>query len=216
MPSVGLRCSFESLPGNEETPPPSLRDVQIITPLHHRISTDPLGHYFEDGFAVRLARSLRPDFPGHIEAYLEGLNKWLPVVDDSVLTSRCGDPLAYQDEAFCALLLTCMLLSRVSRPRVLDEACIGNHELYLTITVSHASLLSKGVKSLDIVQSKILLAFYEHLQANHVAAVGSLSSAAAVAGAIGLFRWHCKADSGPIFVDIQGQREVCCLFVLER
>lgn len=208
-----MNCSFESALASEELSP--LHTVDIIQ-LQGGHSTDPLGFHFDGSVAVRLAHSVRDNILGHIGPYLEGFNKWLPVVDGSVLNARSQDAESSQDEAFCVLLLVCMLLSRVSRPN-LDEAGIqGNHELYLTLTVSHATLLSRGFKSLDILQSKILLAFYEHLQANHIAAVGSLGSAAAIAKAMGLFSWHCQLEPEAISIENDGQREVCCLYILER
>lgn len=210
---IGLKCSFESSPAYEEQSPPHMLDMIQIPGGHPNA---PLGLRFNNSIVFRLAQSVRNNISGDIGPYLEGFNKWLPVIDGSALNARFRNPESFQDEAFCVLLLTCTLLSKVSRPN-LDEADIqGNHELYLTLAVSHANLLSKGVKTLSILQSKILLALYEHLQANHMAAMGTLGSAAAITTGMGLFRWHCQVEPEMISIESEEQRVVCCLYVLER
>lgn len=165
---------------------------------------------------LRLARAVCDDISGNIEPYLEGFNRWLPVIDGPALKARIQDIEARPDEEFSTLLMACTLLSRISRPNLSESDVEGNHRLYMTLIVSHAILFSRGAKSFDILQSKILLAFYEHLQANRAAAVGTLSSAAATAQAMGLFRWHCLAEPGMISLRDEMQRVLCCLYILER
>ena len=70
--------------------------------------------------------------------------------------------------------------------------------------------------SLMILQAKTLMALYEHLQGNHIAAIGTISSASASAKAMGYFQWHCRGLPNSIEIDKEGERVTCCLYTLER
>lgn len=212
-PRIGLRCSFRSSPKQEDDP--RLDAIEAIQFQEHR-SANQLGLHSDDTSVVRLARLVRDNISGNIDPYLQGFNRWLPVVDGPKLKARCQNVESLQDEAFSGLLIVCMLLSRVSVQNPAHAVVEGNHELYLKLVASHAALLTRGLRSLEVLQSKVLLALYEHLQANHMAAVGTLASAAAIAKTLGLFDWHCASEPEAIFLVLEEQRVACCLYVLER
>lgn len=213
--SVGLKCSFELLPPINERPP--RRNTLAPVPFQGRLFTVHSRFDFSDRAITLLARSAADDFPDNIKPYLEGLNKWLPVVDGSDLeAARCQNATSFEDETFPALFLACVLLSRISTLNPVDVDTQGNRELYLMLTTSHTSLLSRGVTSLYLLQSKILLALYEFLQDNRIAVLGTLASAAAMVDTMGLFCWHCQTKPDVISIDIAEYRVVCCLYVLER
>lgn len=173
--------------------------------------------HFDGRSIITFARSAVDNLADSIGPYLEGFNKWLPVVDASDLEARCRNADPSGDETLPTLVLACVLLSRVSTLNPDDIDTHGNHQLYLMLTTSHTSLLSRGeVTSLCLLQSKILLALYEHLQDNRIAVLGTLASAAAMAEDMGLFRWHCRTKPEAISIDTAEYRVVCCLYVLER
>ncbi|KIX01503.1 uncharacterized protein Z518_09229 [Rhinocladiella mackenziei CBS 650.93] len=160
--------------------------------------------------------SVQRDVAGNIDPYFKSFNKWLPVVDASSLYRRCDDLPSSQDAEFSILLLTCVLLARVSQPSRADDKQ-QNDGLYMTISLSLTSLTSKGSLSLEMLQAEILLALYEHLDANHVAAAATIASAAVIAGNLGLFQWQCQAvPSQRVLVDEEMCRVAWCLYILER
>lgn len=205
---VGLKCSFSSSTPCEEQP--------RADTLRIRLPADLLEPGYDETMVIRIARYSCGNMSDNIEPYLGGLNKWLPVIDGLALKTRVRADQTFRDEGFCSLLVACALLSRISRPQIIESEVEGNNELYMTLIMSHAAMSSRGFMSLDMLQSKILLALYEHLQANYTAAVGTLRSAVGIAKVMGILRWHCLADQRMISLADETQKTLCCLYILER
>ena len=213
---VGLKCSFEEGALSKTT-----YDQLRMFPLNdllRRPDGFPIRSCLglDDNTIFRLTASVRGDISSNISPYLEGFNKWLPVIDGQALIARSRDDNSFKDPAFSTLLLACALMSEISKPKVNVSALQENQELYLTLIVSLSSLISRGITNLDILRAKILLALYEHLQANYVAAVGTIGSAVSIAKMMGYFRWHCQAGPGITSMDDEIPRVTCCLYILER
>lgn len=213
---VGLKCSFEEGAFNQTT-----YDQLQISPLDDLVAMPdsfPIcsGLALDDNAIFRLAASVCDDISSNISPYIEGFNKWLPVIDGPALIARSQDDNSLRDPAFSTLLVACVLLSKVSKPKANANVFLRNQELYLTLIVSLSSLISRGIINLDILQAKILLALYEHLQANYIAAVGTLGSAASIAKMMGYFRWQCQTGPGITSMDNEISRVTCCLYILER
>lgn len=208
--SIGLKCSFTSLAAREGQPYNGTVQTNV------RREADLLGPRSGETAVANIARFLMDKLACHVDPYLEGFNMWLPVVDGSTLKARARVQEALEDERFSTLLVTCALLSRISRPKLSEPDVKENQGLYMALIISHTSMSSKGSRSMDVLQSKILLALYEHLQADQVAAVGTLSSAVEIARAMGIVQWHCMAEHRTIFLGSEDHRTLCCLYVLER
>ena len=183
---------------------------------HIRLPAGLLGPRYDETMVIRIARYACDNLSDSIEPYLGGLNKWLPVIDGLALKTRVLADQTFRDEGFCSLLVACALLSRISMPQISDSEVEGNNELYMALIMSHAAMSSRGFVSLDTLQSRILLALYEHLQANYTAAIGTLSSAVGITKVMGILRWHCLADQRMISLADEKQKTLCCLYILER
>lgn len=185
----------------------------MLAPVQDRFPSDP----FQDVLSVYMGSTAPSDFPGRLEPYFKGLNKWLPVVDEERLYRRWHDLLGgHYDASVSLLILSCFLLVGVSQSQSV-ESRTSNLELYVRIVSFRSALLMRLEMSLEVLQVSVLLALYEHLEGSHVAAAGTIASATRIADGLGYLHWHCGSRSDEArLVDEEGRRIAWCLYALER
>ncbi|KIW96596.1 LOW QUALITY PROTEIN: uncharacterized protein Z519_01987 [Cladophialophora bantiana CBS 173.52] len=188
---VGLKCSLEHSTEGSDTHNGNQHSSASGCPRQNSIVAAPiedtsavyqdtLSRVYPAGFGgfgnivdfLDILPSAGHNVAGDVEPYFQSFNKWLPVVDERCFYQRYDDPTNPPDQAFRTLQLACVLLSRISPPFTAADQP-RSKELYVLINLSVIRLVSNGGSSLEVLQAKILLALYEHLTANHIAAVQS-------------------------------------------
>lgn len=122
-----------------------------------RHSTDSLGPRFDVNTTFHIARPLCDDVSYNLTNgfQLVMARHWRPALElVRTIHKTKGAPLCLLLVPSCPEYQGLIRLSRTLR---------GNHESYMTLVVSHVPMSSRGSKSLNMLQSKISLAFYRHL-----------------------------------------------------
>lgn len=233
MGRVGLKCSLEQSAEDSnpyirsQRPSASCSTPQSSTVAAATGDTSAVHQYPQSRAYIADFRDVRKicldilmsagsDSARNMDPYFQSFNKWLPIVDTTSFYQRRGEPPESWDVAFTTLQLSCMLLSRICPPFTPDDQLNGE-DLYLSINLSLTSLTSNGDRSLEVLQAKILLALYEHLKTNHAAAVGTIASAAVIAGNLGLLQWQCRPNPKERDLADKGMHKIAwCLYILER
>ena len=163
-----------------------------------------------------MIKPIQGDIPGSILPYFESFNKWLPVLEYSDLFPQCEQEDLPNDPGTSTLLLACALLSQMVTARPEASRAPQKQHLYMVLNVVFTSAISTGSFSLQLLQAKILLSLYEHLDANHIGAAASLCSAAAIAQELRIIPWHCRKKVDISSLANNELRAAICLYVLER
>ncbi len=131
--------------------------------------------------------SKRGPFNVFPELYFKNYQLSLPIINEDEFYWRLENP--DEDAHFCALLLSIVLVTQLypqSRDDVPIDPSEHLEELYPTLKSVYSMLQSTGKITLELIQTGILIASYEHTQALHQNAWMSIGSCVRMAHVLGL------------------------------
>ena len=136
--------------------------------------------------ALTVISRSRPNLEVIYAKYFRTYHRSMPIVDKELFDSRLQDLYTSSNPHFSTLLLAMFLISELSPPT--RQGGDSPEELYFAVKSNYSLLQCTRELSIELVQSGILIASYEHCQGLHEAAWLSIGTCARMGYALGLHK----------------------------